>query len=96
LFKTNLSHDNSGSEVLDTTFSDLVSLQKHASAIVYDTLNFPKVIFPKRNQGDYSIMLFEGQPITVDKIQEIEARLEDKIVVVLEKDVPLGLNLDVK
>lgn len=80
----------------DTTFSDLVSLQKYASAIAYNTLSFPKVIFPNRSQGDYSTMLFEGQPVAVDQIQEIETRFEDKIVVLLEKDVFLGLKFEVK
>lgn len=77
----------------DSTFSDLTSLQKYASTIANSALSFPKIIFPNRNQDDYTTMLFQGQPISLAQIQEIEHNMEKKIMDIFDNQVLLGLGI---
>ncbi|TEB37068.1 hypothetical protein FA13DRAFT_1787319 [Coprinellus micaceus] len=78
-----------------TTFSDLTSLQKYATTISLSTLGFPKVIFPNRHQQDYNQMIYDGQPVSVQNLQDIYTRVQDKAIELWEQDVLMGLKLHV-
>ncbi|KAJ3539138.1 hypothetical protein NMY22_g4870 [Coprinellus aureogranulatus] len=78
-----------------STFADLYSLQKYASTIVYNTIGFPKVVFPNRRKKDYNDMLYDGNPVSIGGLQKIEGKMEDRIVDLFQNRVLLGKKLRV-
>lgn len=79
-----------------TGFGDVTSLQRYASTIAYQTISFPKIVFPNRLQNDYSVLLFEGKLITIPNLHTIFTQMEDTMIELWEKDIMLNSGLYVE
>lgn len=77
----------------EATFNSLCSMQHLASAIAYLTMGMPLVWWT--DSKGHTSMLYKGQPIDLDHLRQITAKLERKLVDWWEEKCLLGLKCHV-
>jgi hypothetical protein len=80
-------------EKFESPFNSLRSLQHRASAISYSTMALPRVWWTDRR--GWTAMLYRGNPVTLEQIRALFAKMEDTAVDVWEQNVLRGLQLQV-
>ena len=80
-------------EKVDSPFNTLRSLKHRASTITYNTPSLPRSIWTDRT--NWTSMLYQGNPISMDQIQQVLANLEDITCSQWENKVLCGLKLRV-
>jgi bloom syndrome protein len=78
-------------ESSQSTFQTLQYYQHYASSIAFQTMSLPRIIYPERLLGDYTVMMYEGHRITVPQVKEVMSGLEQDIVAKLKDEVLLNL-----
>ncbi|KDR66012.1 hypothetical protein GALMADRAFT_148186 [Galerina marginata CBS 339.88] len=81
-------------EKVESTFSDLCSLQHLASAIAYATAGLPRVWWLDRK--NHLSMLFGGDTLHFHEVQSMIRALEDRVKLAWENDILVGSNLAVQ
>lgn len=74
-------------------FNTLRSLKHRASTITYNTPSLPRSVWVDRT--NWTSMLYQGNPISMDQIQQVFANLEDITCTQWEKKVLCGLKIRV-
>jgi hypothetical protein len=80
-------------EKVEGTFNSIRSLQHRASAIAFATQGMPRIWWTDRKH--HRALLYKGNLVTIENIQQVFANLEQAAVDVWEKDILLGLDLHV-
>lgn len=73
-----------------STFHKLRFYQHYASAIAYQTISLPKIIWPFREDGRFDIMLYLGQLASLQKLLDIIRDLEVEAKEIWEKRILRG------
>jgi bloom syndrome protein len=77
-----------------TTFNSLMSLQHYASALSYNSMSLPCIWWLDR--VNWHEMLYLGQRLTYQHIQNVFTRLEEHIIDLWENKILLGLGIQVE
>ncbi|KAF8814338.1 hypothetical protein BYT27DRAFT_7250136 [Phlegmacium glaucopus] len=80
-------------EKQDSTFNTLCTFQHYASSLAYNEPGVPNVVWMDRT--NYRTMRFKGHKIEFDKLTTLCSNLEDSAIAIWEKDVLMGLPLQV-
>ncbi|KAJ2911712.1 hypothetical protein MD484_g8699, partial [Candolleomyces efflorescens] len=82
-------------ETQPSSFQTLRFFQHFATSIAMQTISLPRIIWPDREAGDFSHMLYMGQKISLQQLKHLIGTLEEKIRRIWEQEVLLGLDLHV-
>ncbi|KAJ7098481.1 hypothetical protein C8R43DRAFT_251881 [Mycena crocata] len=75
-------------EKKESTFARLMSLQHYASTLAFITMGMPSIWWLDRVKWDR--LLYRGQEVSLENLQEIVGTLEDDILRMMREDVLLG------